>query len=61
MLFLEIFQESALDAKCNLEWLFRVIQEPKRLFKKDILLVIQLLLKLCIRRRRHYECFNGWC
>ena len=52
MLFLEIFQESALDAKCNLEWLFRVIQEPKRLFKKDILLVIQLFIKAVYKEKK---------
>lgn len=44
--------------KCNLEWLFRVIQEPKRLFKRYFVGNITFI-RAVIKEKKHNERDNG--
>ena len=44
--------------KCNLEWLFRVIQEPKRLFKRYF--IGNLTFIRAIIKEKNDESINGW-
>lgn len=37
--------------KCNLEWLFRLIQDPKRLFKRYVETNTKFIWHACIRRK----------
>lgn len=44
--------------RSNLEWLFRVIQEPRRLFKRYF--VGNLKFVKAVYREKRNACFNGW-